>query len=309
MVVRREPPEVVPARQEVPHSCEFCYSFLPYVCDNVNLSLGVEFKDHGMFKEHRDLPRCPTDSPFYTPFDFLGSGHEYSENIWSRRLTNSLNKFYFMKGFQYSAEEALKFNDHQYQYTGLNSSYTAVYFFRGTPDIRFKVKRVIKCSDGDDGNDYSSENDSFEAKVQHPPLSNVPEKLGELIVSMYLSVQFKTMKKVLNKETLRASYSSKGLFVTKTSGVFCLTLNMPLIKASNVDQSFVDQSFAPSVDCTDFGNFCLTHNQLCYIFQHFLLNDTQEILVANTESREQDEKTIAPEEPGDGRDPKRKKTQ
>ena len=37
---------------------------------------------------------------------------------------------------------------------------------------------------------------------------------------------------------------------------------MPLIKASNVDQSSV-----PSVDCIDFGNFCLTRNQLCYILE------------------------------------------
>lgn len=80
---------------------------------------------------------------------------------------------------------------------------------------------------------------------------------------------------------------------------------MPLIKASNV----IDQSSVPSVDCTDFGNFCLTHNQLCYIFQRFLLNDTQEILTANTESGEQEEGTIAQEEPGEGRSPKMKKIQ
>ena len=53
-----------------------------------------------MFKEHRDLPRCPTNSPLYVPFEFFGTGHQYSENIWSRRLSNSLNEFYFMKGFQ-----------------------------------------------------------------------------------------------------------------------------------------------------------------------------------------------------------------
>ena len=94
-----------------------------------------------------------------------------------------------MKGFQYSAEEASQFDDHQYQYTRLNGSYAAVYFFRGTPDIRFKVNGVINCSDDDDGDDdYSSENDSFEAKVQLPKLTNVPGKLGELIASMYLSV-------------------------------------------------------------------------------------------------------------------------
>lgn len=47
----------------------------------------------------------------------------------------------------------------------------------------------------------------------------------------------------------------------------------------------------------------------CYIFQRFLLNDTQEILAANTESGEQEEETIAQEEPGEGRSPKRKKIQ
>ena len=117
-VVTRKSPVVVAVTQEVPHSCEFCYSF-PYVYDNVNLAHRIEFKDHRMFKEHRDLPRCPTNSPFYVPFEFFGTGHQYSENIWSRKLTNSLNEFYFMKGFQYSAEEALQFDDHQYQYTGV----------------------------------------------------------------------------------------------------------------------------------------------------------------------------------------------
>ena len=304
-VVTRKPP--VAARQKA-HSCEFCYNFLPYVCDNQNLADRVEFEDHRMFKEHRDLPQCPKNSPFYVQFNFFGTGHLYSKNIWSQRLTNSLNEFYFVKGFQYSAQEALQFDDHQYQYTRLEGPYTAVYFFRGTPDIRFKVKRVINFSDSDDGDDnYSSENDSFEAKVQPPKLSHVPEKLGELIASMYLSVQFKTMKKVLNEKSLRASYSSKGLFVTRTTGVFGVTLNMPLIKASDVDQPS-----RPSVDCVDFGNFCLTHNQLCYIFQRFLLNNTKEILAANTESgelSEQEEGTIALEEPGEGRSPKRKKTQ
>ena len=60
VVVRRKSP--VAATQEVPHSCEFCYSFLPYVRDNQNLADTVEFKDHRIFKEHKDLPQCPTNS-------------------------------------------------------------------------------------------------------------------------------------------------------------------------------------------------------------------------------------------------------
>ena len=60
VVVRRKSP--VAATQEVPHSCEFCYSFLPYVHDNQNLADTVEFKDHRIFKEHKDLPQCPTNS-------------------------------------------------------------------------------------------------------------------------------------------------------------------------------------------------------------------------------------------------------
>ena len=86
-----------------------------------------------------------------------------------------------------------------------------LFFFRGTPEIRFKVNRVVNCSDGDD--DYSSENDSFEAKVQPPKLSNIPEKLGELITSMYLSVQFKTMKKVLRNKSFVLRILQKGFLL------------------------------------------------------------------------------------------------
>ena len=107
-----------------------------------------------------------------------------------------IKRILFYEGVSISADEALQFDDHQYQYTGHNGSYAAVYFFRSTSDIWFKVNRVINCSDDDDGDhDYSCENDSFEAKVQPPKLTNVPGKLGELIASMYVSVQFKTMKK------------------------------------------------------------------------------------------------------------------
>ena len=66
--------------------------------------------------------------------------------------------------------------------------------------------------------------------------------------------------KQLRNKSLRALYSSKGLFVTRTSGVVGLTLNMPLMKAGNV----VDHSSVPSVHCIDFSNFCLTHNKLLY---------------------------------------------
>ena len=74
-VVTRKSPIVVAVTQEVPHSCEFCYSFLPYVYDNVNLAHRIEFKDHRMFKEHRDLYLdAPQIRPFMSRLNFLELG-------------------------------------------------------------------------------------------------------------------------------------------------------------------------------------------------------------------------------------------
>ena len=81
------------ARLGVPHSCNFCYTFLPFLCDNDNLLYEEEFKDHQTFSDHSKLKPCPTESPFFV----LWHCHLFSENVWTRRLANSLNTFYFTK--------------------------------------------------------------------------------------------------------------------------------------------------------------------------------------------------------------------
>ena len=40
----------------------------------------------------------------------------------------------------------MEVSSHQFQYSGLPSQLIAAYFFHGTPDIRFRVPRIITSS-------------------------------------------------------------------------------------------------------------------------------------------------------------------
>ena len=48
----------------------------------------------------------PKDSPFTAPYDFFGTGRKYSENVWSARLANSLNNYYLMNEFTFTAKDS-----------------------------------------------------------------------------------------------------------------------------------------------------------------------------------------------------------
>ena len=128
----------------LPHSCNYCYTFLPYVYDNDNLLYEEELKGHHTFHDHSKLKSCPIESPFYVPDKFFGTGHSFSENVWTQRLANSLNTFYFTKDFDYTAEKALSFRCHQALYSDLEAPYFTIYFFRGTPDVIKKRKKFKK---------------------------------------------------------------------------------------------------------------------------------------------------------------------
>ena len=136
-----------------------------------------------------------------------------------------------------------------------------------------KFDRLIKTHDEDDL-DVSSENDTIESKLHAEKQTLYPEKLGELIAGMYLSIQFKVIRSLLKKKIYVLPTSLEVLqvsYVTRSCGALGITLDLPVMKLANYD------GCAAHVVGMDFGNFALRANRLCQIFRMFLLDGITEL--------------------------------
>uniref|UniRef100_A0A1X7VAG7 Uncharacterized protein n=1 Tax=Amphimedon queenslandica TaxID=400682 RepID=A0A1X7VAG7_AMPQE len=142
------------------HSCNFCFAFFPYLEHNDNLKKRDIDGMRDLLEEHCKEQFCPKTSPFISPTTFYGRGRQYSEDIWTLRLVKSLNEFYFVNKFKYTAKDALDFPISQYEYTKLDTSHINVYFFRGSPDIRIRLSSTVShFTESGTDHDSSSENE------------------------------------------------------------------------------------------------------------------------------------------------------
>ena len=203
---------------------------------------------------------------------------QYSENVWSKRLTYALKEFLphdLRDKVNYTAEDEPYFGMRQVLKSKIpNESYLlSCYIFKGASDITIKNEPItvtVDDANDEDTTSTSGEECSIENGKQSDAISSsMPSKIGEVLAAMHISLVQKVYKMFLCKLAKakgKTEVTTHGLYINKSLGSYVCTLTIPIIQVQ-VEQN--QQDFMKiSVEDLTLGH--MGKEQLCFSLEKML---------------------------------------
>ena len=181
-----------------------------------------------------------------TAFDCPGGpSYGWSENGWTRRLTNALKLKPCFGKVVFTAEMGKEFSTEILKLLRVSDFASPTYFmFRGAPDIIIQRNPVVTVGaedEQDEEEQSSSSDDVVENSRQTNPLepggiAQLPDKkIGELFGSLHFILVSKILRKILvskilrkikNNKKVQRDFTVNGLLIDKVSATSLLSLSV-----------------------------------------------------------------------------------